>query len=74
MVVFQVGKSYEASDPGIDPIKILKRTDKMIYVDNGQSKWKMKLRHDNRGDEMLTDSSVPSRYRDIYTYNARWEA
>lgn len=75
MAMFEVGKSYEAADPGLDLITVTKRTDKFVFVDNGHgSKWKMRLRHDDRGDEMLVDSSAPSKWRRDYTYNARWEA
>lgn len=34
----------------------------------------MKIRYDQDGNEMLIDSSVPKRLRDMYTYNAAREA
>lgn len=72
MEVFEVGKYYEANDPGYDPIKILRRTDKTVWVDNGQSKWRMRIKYDRNGNEMVTDSSVPSKWRDAFTYKASW--
>ena len=70
--VFEVGKSYEANDPGYNPITVLRRTDKTIWVDNDQSKWRMRISHDADGNEMVTDSSVPYRWRDALTYKASW--
>lgn len=70
---FEVGHSYEANDPGYDPIKILRRTGKTIWVDNGQAKWSMRVKRDENGNEMVTDSSVPVRWRDAFTYKANWE-
>ncbi len=72
MAIFEVGKSYEANDPGFDPITVTRRTDKTIWVDNGQCKWRMRVWHDVSGNEMATDSSVPPRWRDAFTYSARW--
>ena len=73
--VFEVGKMYEANDPGIEPIIILKRTEQFIWVKNyliGNS-WRMRIKHDNRGDEILVDSSGQSKwYKEAHTYCARW--
>ena len=67
---FEVGKSYGASDPCFDPITVLKRTDKMILVTNGQSKWRMRLRTDADGNEYVTDSSWPNPHR--LAYSTKW--
>lgn len=70
---FEVGKYYRAGDSGIDPIKVVKRTNKYIFVDNGCSKWRMRIRHDSCGNEYLVDSLVDKRFRDDYTYSSVWE-
>ena len=69
---FEVGKYYEASDSGLDPIRILKRTKKTVLVWNGHIAWRMFIKHDKDGNEFVTDSSVPFRYRDEYTYSSKW--
>lgn len=72
MAIFEVGKSYEANDPCYDPITVTRRTEKTIWVDNGQSKWRMRVWHNANGDEMATDSSVPPKWRDAFTYSSKW--
>lgn len=73
MAIFEVGKSYEANDPGYDPITITKRTEKTVWVNNGSASWKMRINHDNNGNEFVTDSSVPPKWREAFTYSAKWE-
>ena len=68
--VFEVGKSYEPYADEFDPITIIRRTDKMIWVDNGQIQWKMRVRMDANGNEYAVDSSVPLSWRDAFTYTA----
>ena len=70
---FEVGKSYEWNDPGLEPISVLKRTERMIKVTNSFGPWRMLIRHDIDGDEMVIDSSVPEPFRGAFTCNARWE-
>ena len=72
MAAFEVGKSYEASDPGLDPVRIINRTDKTVTVYNGHTSWMMRIKVDSRGDEFVQDSSVGRRVRDEYLWNARW--
>ena len=74
MAKFEVGRSYEANEWGYDPIKILKRTDKTVWVDNGQARWKMRVKLDKNGNEFVTDSSVPPSWRFLHTYQARFPA
>ena len=71
---FEVGKYYYCTDCGFDPIAILKRTDKSIWVDNGCSTWCMRIKHDEDGNEFAVDSSSPSRWRGVFTYCADREA
>ena len=72
--VFVVGKSYEAYDSGYDPITIKRRTDKTVWVENSSASWRMRIRHDKDGNEIVTDSSVPYKWRDAFTYSSRWVA
>lgn len=71
--VFEVGKEYYCADTGFDPIKILKRTQKMVFVENGSSKWRMRIRQDKDGNEYVVDSSTPVSWRDIFIYSAAKE-
>ena len=70
--VFEIGKSYEASDPGLDPIRILKRTDKTVTVYNGHTSWMMRVKLDKHGNEFVVDSTVGQRVRDSYLYSSKW--
>jgi len=67
---FEIGKSYRPYQTEYDPITILRRTDKTIWCTNGQSQWRMKIRHDQDGNEFAIDSSVPLAWRDAFTYEA----
>lgn len=72
--IFEVGKEYEASDPGIDTIIVMKRTDKTVLVKNSTTgtAWRMHIKHDRDGNEILIDSSVPKSWREAFTYSSRW--
>ena len=70
---FEVGKAYEPNDTGYEPIQDLRRTDKMILVRNSTSQWRMRIRVDDDGAEYVTDSTVPVKWRDAFTYSARHE-
>lgn len=70
---FEVGKSYFCyGGSGYDPIKILRRTAKTVWVDKDGVKWKMRVRTGEDGNEYVTDSSVPLNWRDEFTYCAKW--
>ena len=73
-VRFEVGKEYEANDPGHDSIKVLRRTRKSIVVNNGRTTWMMRINVDEEGAEFVVDHSVPKKWQDAYRYSARWEA
>ena len=73
MSVFEVGKFYQPYDGGFFPIKILKRTEKTIWVDKDGVRWKMRIRKDTNGNEFAVDSSVPPKWRDAFMYSASWE-
>ena len=67
---FEVGKQYEPYQTEFPAITVLKRTEKTIWVDNEQTTWKMRVKIDRNGNEFAIDSSVPSRWRDVFTYEA----
>ena len=70
---FEVGKSYDPADLSFDPITVIKRTAKCIVVRGGSGNtWRMIVRQDEKG-EFAVDSSVPKKWRDIFTYRAEWE-
>lgn len=70
---FKIGTEYEAADPGVYTITIVSRSPKYLTVNNGGGMWRMRIRHDEDGNEMLIDSAVPKRARDMYTFKAIWE-
>ena len=71
---FEVGKAYNPMDCGYDPITILKRTDKTVWVRGGSgNEWRMLVRHNGKS-EFVTDSSVPRKWRFAFTYFADNEA
>ena len=67
---FEVGMSYRANDSRYDPIKVLRRTNKCIFVTNGSNTWRMLVRVDDEGNEYATDSSIPNKWRDTMTFSA----
>ena len=72
MNVFEVGSSYECADTEYDPIEILRRTEKTIWVTNCVSTWAMRVRHDDSG-EYAIDSTAGKRLADTFTYRACWK-
>ena len=71
--VFEVGKEYEPNDTGFSAIRVLRRTDKTVWVENDCSKWSMRIKRDDKGNEYASDSSVPRRWRHTITYQAKYE-
>ena len=74
---FEVGHEYESLDSGIDPIKIVKRTDKFIFVNNGMHEWRMKIREAQGKNgfcyEYAIDSSAGNKWCDAFTFTASLE-
>lgn len=70
--VFEVGKTYSWYDRGYDFIKVVSRTPKTIAVTNGGCQWRMRIKHDEKGNEYVADSTVPKKWRDVFTCNAEW--
>lgn len=73
MARFEVGKTYRWADSGFDPIKVLRRTEKTIWVTNGGASWRMRIKHDEHGDEFVVDSSVPKRWQGAFTCSPELE-
>lgn len=70
---FTVGKSYRAYGFGIDPITVVRRTAQYVTVSNGYSEWRMKVRHNEQGNEILADSTVPAKWYSEFVYSAGLE-
>ena len=71
---FVVGHVYHFADSGLDPIEIVKRTNKTVwakYYHGGI--YAMRIHHDDCGNEYIYDSKVPVSYRNEYTCKACWE-
>lgn len=73
MARFETGHLYEGYAREYDPIRILRRTEKTMWVTNGRNSWKMRIRTDENGNEYAVDSSVPREWRDAFTYDAEWK-
>ena len=68
---FIVGKSYYPGDRSYDPITVIRRTPKCIVVRGGSGNtWRMVIKHDHDGTEVVVDSSVPTRWRGAFMYCA----
>ena len=71
---FEVGKSYSLADPCFDPFTVLSRTEKTIKVTNGINTWRMRIRHEDDGEEWVRDSSMGdnSKYS-LFISRPQWE-
>ena len=68
---FVVGRSYYPLDRSYDPITVISRTEKSIKVRSGSgSEFRMFIRKDADGTETCKDSSVPLKWRRVFTYCA----
>ena len=84
MKQFEIGKCYGAYDAATPAIKIIKRTKKMCLVEDTlcHKQWRMKVRlsrfslthpDDLSEYEEMTDTTVPTSWRECYTYSTRFE-
>ena len=74
--VFEVGKSYECADIGFDPITIVRRTDKTVWVHNSYDphhKWATRIKLDDCGNEYIVDTTAPKRYRSTLMWKSTFE-
>lgn len=67
---FEVGKAYEPYATEFEPITVIRRTEKTIWVQHTQAAWSMRVKHDKDGNEYAVDSTVPANWRDAFTYSA----
>lgn len=74
---FEVGKTYGAYDCCVHPIRIIRRTERSVWVENDHYTWMMRVKLDADGNEIVTDSAVPPAWRECYTYSSEdsleWE-
>ena len=74
--VFEVGKTYSWYAREYDFIKVMSRTPKTIVVTTGDGvhmhSWRMRIKHDENGNEFVADSTVPKKWRDVFTCSAEW--
>lgn len=68
--VFRVGEIYYPYQEEYGPIKVVRRTDKSIWVENENNAWRMKVYIDELGNEFAVDKSVPAAWRTAFTYFA----
>ncbi len=72
MAKFEVGCMYEPYASELEPIKIIRRTNKTIWAKNECTEWMMRIKKDEYGNEYAVDSSVPNKWREAFTYKAEW--
>lgn len=70
---FEVGKVYEAYNCEISPVMIIRRAEKTVWVNNGFATWGMRIDHDEKGNEVAVDKSVPRKWRFAFTYSSALE-
>lgn len=71
---FEVGKRYAPYGCGYDPIKVVRRTEKTIWVEDSTNvQWSMRVRIAKDGNEYAIDCTVPNKWRDEFTYFATEE-
>lgn len=67
---FEAGKEYEPYQCEFGAVKVLRRTEKTIFVEKEGVEFRMKIRTDTDGNEYAIDSTVPKKWRDAFTYTA----
>lgn len=67
---FVVNREYSPYQSEYEPIIIMRRTEKTIWVSNRSCAWLMRIKRDKDGNEFAVDSSVPKKWRDAFTYFA----
>ena len=72
MPEFEVGKTYDWADNGLDPITVLRRTAKTITVTNGTCTWRMLIHHDEDGMEYVRDSSMDHSKYSLFISRPIW--
>ena len=74
MAQFEVGKLYRRNDSGFPFVRVMKRTEKTIWVEDTWThhSWSMRVRHWYDGGEYAVDYLVPKPYRDTMLFDARY--
>ena len=67
---FKVGKMYFPYAAEFEPITVVRRTEKTIWVNDTNTQWSMRVKTDQKGNEFVVDSTVPVFWRDAFTYFA----
>ena len=72
---FETGCVYEPYANEFESIRVIRRTEKTIFVKGVEMgvQWRMRVRTDADGNEYTIDSTVPARWRDAFTYKAEWK-
>ena len=74
MKKFQVDHFYLANDPNFGGVTVERRTDKTIFVVNHNGVgFRMRVKVDKNGNEYAVDSSVPTKWRLAFMYEANSE-
>ena len=69
---FEVGKKYYPYQREYGAVKVVRRSDYYIWCKNSSGvTFRMKIRYEINGDEYAIDSTVPKKWRDAFTYEAR---
>ena len=68
---FVVGQQYYPADTEFDPVKVVRRTEKYIFVcGSSGNAWRMLVRTDENGVEYAIDSTYSKQWREVFTYRA----
>ena len=72
---FVVGGKYYPADTEFDPVKVVRRTEKYIFVcGSSGNAWRMLVRTDENGVEYARDSSYSGPWQESFTYRAdNWD-
>lgn len=73
MKSFEVGKTYKANNRFVSPVKVLKRMPKTLEVTDGFMTWRMRINHDEKGNEVVVNKFTARGFRYSFTYSAEWE-
>lgn len=70
---FEVGKKYYWVDSGYDPIEVVRRTEKTVWVNNGNHTWATRIKRNVYGHEYIIDTGVSAKHRELMRCVACWE-
>ena len=67
---FEVGGLYYNGDGSLDPIEVLKRSAKTVWVRTSRVERMMRIKNHDNGGEYVVWGRNPESYRWIYTYDS----